>query len=219
MTVKSMSMSVGSKKTGSSPVALKFDEGEMVNGSPAREEDDEMYWEREDRDQWRGDGGDLSSRERGGKLGEDSEASVSLRNILHAAPGDGMGEEDLEAGVMDSAIAGVVGKAAGRRSLKRKRGLGDRAKWLLCCCWWLGSDDDVNGGGKLKPAKPRTYIRRSPPTTAFLDPYHRYCEKDGFVKPNRAHHCRSCGTCVLRYDHHCPCKCISIRNPALKSLT
>jgi palmitoyltransferase len=47
---------------------------------------------------------------------------------------------------------------------------------------------------------------RMPPTTPILLPEHRYCYRDGFVKPPRAHHCRACGTCVLRYDHHCPCE-------------
>lgn len=74
---------------------------------------------------------------------------------------------------------------------------GGMAKLLFCCCWWMDSGE---------VAKPRTYIARRPPTTPVLEPLHRYCDKDGFVKPYRAHHCRNCGTCVLKYDHHCPCK-------------
>lgn len=31
-----------------------------------------------------------------------------------------------------------------------------------------------------------------------------YCEICNAWKPQRAHHCRQCKTCVLRYDHHCP---------------
>ncbi|XP_042512624.1 probable protein S-acyltransferase 15 isoform X2 [Macadamia integrifolia] len=31
----------------------------------------------------------------------------------------------------------------------------------------------------------------------------RYCDKCSTYKPPRAHHCRVCGRCVLRMDHHC----------------
>ncbi|KAJ6578702.1 hypothetical protein DFH09DRAFT_346566 [Mycena vulgaris] len=34
---------------------------------------------------------------------------------------------------------------------------------------------------------------------------HRWCARCAIVKPYRAHHCRVCGTCVLKFDHHCPC--------------
>ena len=31
----------------------------------------------------------------------------------------------------------------------------------------------------------------------------RYCKKCAAYKPPRTHHCRRCGHCVLRMDHHC----------------
>jgi hypothetical protein len=42
----------------------------------------------------------------------------------------------------------------------------------------------------------------------------RYCEKCHQVKPDRAHHCSVCGTCVLKMDHHCPWvnNCVSFTN-------
>ena len=35
---------------------------------------------------------------------------------------------------------------------------------------------------------------RSPPKTPVLREEYRYCRKDEFLKPLRAHHCRACGT-------------------------
>lgn len=32
----------------------------------------------------------------------------------------------------------------------------------------------------------------------------RFCFKCMLIKPDRAHHCSVCGTCVLKMDHHCP---------------
>ncbi|BGP27810.1 palmitoyltransferase PFA3 [Rhodotorula toruloides] len=32
----------------------------------------------------------------------------------------------------------------------------------------------------------------------------RFCRKCNIPKPDRAHHCSSCGRCVLKMDHHCP---------------
>eukprot|EP00298_Acanthocystis_sp_HF-20_P000595 c10823_g1_i1.p1 GENE.c10823_g1_i1~~c10823_g1_i1.p1 ORF type:complete len:288 (+),score=76.15 c10823_g1_i1:47-910(+) len=32
----------------------------------------------------------------------------------------------------------------------------------------------------------------------------RFCTKCKFLKPDRTHHCRICGRCVLKMDHHCP---------------
>lgn len=43
----------------------------------------------------------------------------------------------------------------------------------------------------------------------------RWCNKCACEKPDRAHHCSTCGVCVLRMDHHCPwlaSRCIGLRN-------
>ncbi|KAF4551276.1 DHHC palmitoyltransferase-like protein 5 [Elsinoe fawcettii] len=42
----------------------------------------------------------------------------------------------------------------------------------------------------------------------------RYCKKCQHPKPDRAHHCSTCGRCVLKMDHHCPwlATCVGLRN-------
>lgn len=42
----------------------------------------------------------------------------------------------------------------------------------------------------------------------------RQCRKCHFIKPDRAHHCRQCGCCILKMDHHCVFlnKCIGLYN-------
>ncbi|KAJ7794842.1 zf-DHHC-domain-containing protein [Mycena olivaceomarginata] len=41
------------------------------------------------------------------------------------------------------------------------------------------------------------------------------CRKCGQQRPERAHHCRICKRCVLKYDHHCPVRvnqCVGLHN-------
>jgi palmitoyltransferase ZDHHC2/15/20 len=42
----------------------------------------------------------------------------------------------------------------------------------------------------------------------------RYCKKCHTTKPDRAHHCSTCGRCVLKMDHHCPwlATCVGLHN-------
>ncbi len=40
---------------------------------------------------------------------------------------------------------------------------------------------------------PARYTRK-PPSTPIMLPEYRYCHREGFLKPMRAHHCRACGT-------------------------
>ncbi|TIB64511.1 hypothetical protein E3P77_03103 [Wallemia ichthyophaga] len=43
---------------------------------------------------------------------------------------------------------------------------------------------------------------------------HTKCSKCSAVKPERAHHCRVCSRCILKYDHHCPWinQCVGLGN-------
>ncbi|XP_066587516.1 palmitoyltransferase ZDHHC2 isoform X2 [Prorops nasuta] len=42
----------------------------------------------------------------------------------------------------------------------------------------------------------------------------RLCDKCQLIKPDRAHHCSVCGTCILKMDHHCPWinNCVGFHN-------
>lgn len=55
---------------------------------------------------------------------------------------------------------------------------------------------------------------RLPQTAKPLHPTNTYCYRCRRHKPPRAHHCRHCGTCVLKMDHHCPWVggCVGARN-------
>ncbi|KAG8936862.1 palmitoyltransferase pfa5 [Tulasnella sp. 418] len=61
---------------------------------------------------------------------------------------------------------------------------------------------------------PPPLLSRRPPRHPVLAEEYRYCTRDGFIKPMRAHHCRICATCVLNFDHHCPWigQCVGARN-------
>ena len=42
----------------------------------------------------------------------------------------------------------------------------------------------------------------------------RFCHHCVKFKPERTHHCRQCGVCVVKMDHHCPwvSNCIGLKN-------
>ncbi|KAF5334879.1 hypothetical protein D9611_010041 [Ephemerocybe angulata] len=232
-TVRSEGSGSGKSKDGnaSGSDALRFEEGEMVNGNGnagRATEGSDSESEEED------EGVRNRVRARPRERERESRASLSLKEAMAmgAAPRAGADVDvdvEAQAGGVESAVAGrLPGPSGGRQRLKRDRRPPTGSSSLLCC-WWIAEKDPFgetqskskmkmpgssSGKGKGATNKPRTYISRRPPMTPVLDPFIRYCDRDGFVKPHRAHHCRSCGTCVLKYDHHCPWigQCVGARN-------
>lgn len=60
---------------------------------------------------------------------------------------------------------------------------------------WKMTSSDISKNKRLEKARlMEAQLQRHPPTTPVLQPLHRYCVNDGFVKPYRARHCRTCET-------------------------
>ncbi|RMY65313.1 hypothetical protein D0863_09198 [Hortaea werneckii] len=81
-----------------------------------------------------------------------------------------------------------------------------------------GDGDEGRGGGVAKGFEDNMTM-----VTAKASGQPRFCKKCACVKPDRTHHCSSCGQCVLKMDHHCPwlATCVGLRNykPFLLFLT
>ena len=67
---------------------------------------------------------------------------------------------------------------------------------------------------------PPELLARRPPQHPALLPEYRYCYKDGFVKPMRAHHCRICGTVSPAFSStEIMCRQSIVRAPIRSSLS
>ncbi|KAI6861402.1 zf-DHHC-domain-containing protein [Hortaea werneckii] len=81
-----------------------------------------------------------------------------------------------------------------------------------------GDGDGGRSGGVAKGFEDNMTM-----VTAKASGQPRFCKKCACVKPDRTHHCSSCGQCVLKMDHHCPwlATCVGLRNykPFLLFLT
>ena len=63
------------------------------------------------------------------------------------------------------------------------------------------------------PADPEARLE-DPNEQYYADGFSRFCKKCRRPKPQRAHHCSICRSCVLKMDHHCPwvAQCVGYRN-------
>ncbi|KAK0469401.1 DHHC palmitoyltransferase-domain-containing protein [Desarmillaria tabescens] len=83
--------------------------------------------------------------------------------------------------------------------------------------WWVCTvppgfvDGDVSPIRGLWAAKRKRVGVNARTTKAGLTK----CSKCAMMRPERAHHCRICNKCVLKYDHHCPVRinqCVGLHN-------
>lgn len=80
------------------------------------------------------------------------------------------------------------------------------------------ADKDTGTDGARQDATMDTASRTRPSEQAGVEPEEsgrrNWCTACRVVRPPRAGHCRICGVCVLRLDHHCvwwvPSKCLSL---------
>jgi len=91
------------------------------------------------------------------------------------------------------------------------------AHYYFVCTVPPGTPDDGLGLGEgqgLLWASKRQNNGALSSEYVVADGERRFCVKCERIKPERAHHCRICKTCVLKYDHHCPWinQCVGIRN-------
>lgn len=82
----------------------------------------------------------------------------------------------------------------------------------------LPTHDEYNHGARLREEGvepvPREWEWMQNSVTAKSTGKPRFCKKCQCVKPDRTHHCSTCGQCVLKMDHHCPwlATCVGLRN-------
>ncbi|KAF5334991.1 hypothetical protein D9611_010050 [Ephemerocybe angulata] len=176
---------------GSGSDALRnFDQGEMVNGHGRATAEEGSDSESEE------EGEGVRNRVRANPRERESRASLSLKEAMAMGAAPRAGEDvEAQAGGVDSAAAGAGRMSATGARQRLKRGKPKRppsGSSSLLCCWWLAEKDPFgetqskmmlpgssSGKGKGKGAKPRTYISRRPPMTPVLDPFIRYCDRDG----------------------------------------
>lgn len=68
---------------------------------------------------------------------------------------------------------------------------------------WVGAAAAAAGGHDHVPVLPQGWAL-SRPLSPWRPPHlaRRFCKKCQAYKPPRTHHCRRCGRCILRMDHH-----------------
>ncbi|CAD6576026.1 MAG: palmitoyltransferase for Vac8p [Alectoria sarmentosa] len=76
------------------------------------------------------------------------------------------------------------------------------------------NDSSSKSGYSHLPTHEPSAHRDAPSFTVKSTGESRFCKKCKARKPDRAHHCSTCGRCVLKMDHHCPwlATCVGLRN-------
>lgn len=94
---------------------------------------------------------------------------------------------------------GAAGQASRWRTAVRLPPLHDAPSWRQLARRLRPLRPSQAVGGPRARTYTRIYARGMLPARPCLC---RYCKKCAAYKPPRTHHCRRCGACILRMDHH-----------------
>jgi palmitoyltransferase ZDHHC2/15/20 len=87
--------------------------------------------------------------------------------------------------------------------------------WSYTTCAFTDPGSPLNSPDE-GPRQQYSHLPTHEPTslTVKSDGSVRFCKKCQCRKPDRAHHCSTCGRCVLKMDHHCPwlATCVGLKN-------
>jgi len=159
--------------------------------------------------------GDCSGSQCGFVDSNDNGLEIDLAQLRAAKPevGNNGVSESIPNGVSGSVYSLPV---SGVRSL----GSGDACAWRRGDTIYVVSGRGDDGATVFDPAKDRSLSAGEDPGGAgsrkVVYPYwsSKPCSVCRHRRPPRAHHCRYCGSCVLKRDHHCLLvgRCVGLRN-------
>jgi hypothetical protein len=156
-------------------------------------------------------------------------SALEQQSVLHwvcrLSMGVGLGTFLFEALTYNCIFLGRVLPAAGKQALAIPFGVLFNAAWAMAL--WSYIKAHLSDPGRV-PDQWYEFVETSgtslnvvPSSPGWHVGQATICRQCKQPRPERAHHCKVCGVCVLRYDHHCPWinNCVGFRNHKFFLLT
>ena len=126
----------------------------------------------------------------------------SNRNTQPFSPTD---ERELRWNALETALADEA-QAPGDSSGATQSGVSPESHKAALSAYTADSEPHPAAQEPAPITPPAAMLQAAPdrvPPHPVYDPVSLYCYRCQRYRPPRAHHCRRCGTCVFRMDHHC----------------